>query len=147
MSKTYVVISLDTILIEQIRKAQPDSGFNSIEEAVASLVGDGVTGDHACWTDSISWMPGEDTGEDGPADTYAIGYIPREIAAKLNPLIGSGFQTDTLNNCSGLAQLLGEIASAPREVETKDRYEYLIGLTIEYALQYESAVNSARGKP
>lgn len=147
MAKTPIVIYLDGDLINQVKAALPNTRFESVEAAISDLVGDGITGDHAVWAKAVSWQPGESEEEPSPAGRSAIGHIPREIAAKLNPLIGSCFQSDTLNNASGLAQLLGEIASAPREVETKERYEYLIGWTIEYALQYESAVNSARGKP
>jgi len=150
MSKIPVLVYLDSDLISQIKAALPDTGFESAEAAVADLVADGVTGDHACWTDAISWTPIEDTGEDGgedsQADRYAIGHIPREIAAKINPIISTTSPEDTLCNCSELCESLGEMVSEDHEFSRDDDYRYLLGYAVAAALKYESAFITVRRK-
>lgn len=55
--RTIIAVKLDTALVEQIKDALPNSGFNSLEDAVADLVADAITGDSSRWVEDISWFP------------------------------------------------------------------------------------------
>ncbi|MGI2323817.1 MULTISPECIES: hypothetical protein [unclassified Methylococcus] len=146
MAKTPVLVCLDTDLIAQIKAVLPDTKFNSIEDAIADLVGDGITGDHAVWAKAISWQPGEAEEEPSPADRYEIGHIPREIAAKINPIISSTSPEDTLCNCSELCEAIGEMASEDHAFSRDDDYRFLLGYAVAAALKYEAAFSAVRRK-
>lgn len=147
MAKTHLLIPLDTDLIAQIKAALPNTRFESVEAAIADLVADGVTGDHACWTETITWHPIESKEEPSPFCKPDISNIPRNLAYELNPIIGCVTGSDTLDHCAELSGFLVDVLSSTRdEPITGAKHSYMLGWAISSALKYEYAVASGKGK-
>lgn len=149
MSKTSVLLYLDTDLVNQVKSALPNTRFKSIEAAVADIVADGITGSSSAWTKCISWEPGEDSEdseETSPDDRYEIGHIPRAIAAKINPIISTTSPEDTIRNCSELCEAIGEMVSEDHAFSRDDDYRFLLGYAVAAALKFEAAFSALRRK-